>query len=362
MILQSVPAEEEFPENASLYGRSTENDRGPSRHTHAKRAVGLKQKACDVIHEGSTGVSRHFACLSVFFFLAVLGVGASVALLRRLGNEASRFARRQGRLVAFFSYSPSTDAALAWLGAALLTGTQPDMAIESTLFARQGSNATRRFLPDGELVGIWQPPLGGPPQIRALVHGDVSGMLRRVHGFGPPQVVDLSQLGTGKHSRTAPGIVSEADAFLALRALLSETAEEDEHAKNEDAQRRLKEARDAELVLVSHPHHIPYLATLARASGFRPVGLDPILYSQVPWLDFGCSPLGYAIGMSPQEGVQRELDRLSSFAESLRTANEEHAGKLSNLLDAANMTLTFDLCITEQVAQGVGNMPSVTDC
>lgn len=365
MILQSVPAEEsddeECLENASLYGKSAEHDKGPNKQTAAKRAASaLKQKARDVVQEGSHEVSRHFACLGVFFFLAVLGVGTSLALLRRLGDEAGRFANRKGPVVTFFSYSPSTDAALAWLGAALLTGEPPDIATGSTLFARQGPNTTG-FLPDGELMGIWHPPTGEPAQLRALAHGGVSGMLRRVHGFGPPRVLDLSQVARGKHSSLSQEIVSEADAFLAMRALLSDAAE-DEHRKSEDAQRRLGQSWAAELVLVSHPHHIPYLATLARASGFRPVGLDPILYSQVPWADFGCSSLGYSTGMSAQDSVQRELDRLSSLAKSLHNADEERAAKLNNLFSAANMTLAFDLCVTEHVAEGIGDMPSVTDC
>lgn len=88
------------------------------------------------------------------------------------------------------------------------------------------------------------------------------------------------------------------------------------------------------MVLVAHPHQLPYLslslgvcrrceelARMAAAAGFRKVALlEARLFGAVPWHSFGrgprtpvacgarrgCSPLGYAMGTNASEAVARE--------------------------------------------------------
>lgn len=359
--------EEVTREDASLYGRSSADacevpspDSSPA--ASAARKVGTaapKRKKVRKVAEvvlPTGGASIFIRTLGLCCCLGVFGVGVLLALLRRFGDEASKFSYSNGPVPVFFSFASSTDAALAWLASALLAGRPPNTTIGDTFFALQGQDVGR-FLPDGKLMGIWHPQVGSPMQ-NGLAHGRVSSMLRRVHGLGPPRVLDLSQVGRGRLAQIAMPMVPEADAFLALRALFADAAEQEESS----GQRRLSRKLQTQLILISHPHHVPYLAALAQASGFRPLGLDPALYSQVPWSDFGCDRLGYETGTSPQELLQRELSRLGSFAESLSGSDADNAAALQRLLIAANSTLHFNVCVTDLAAGGTGGANSTASC
>lgn len=358
MILQSVPPEDcddQHLEHAALYGRSSGSAASPV-ETSSSRAAVWRRRARDVASAASWDEPEQLGCrlgfLGACCCLGAVAVGACLALLQRLAAEAQRPAASEGPVLAFFSYAPSTDAALAWLAAALLAGELPVAPAGRAPFAPR----------DGDFLGLWQPAAAaGSARPRALAHGGVSGMLRRVHGLGPPRVADLT-----RRAGAGPGAaVPEADAFLAIRALLAEAEERQEEgqaARRGRAGPRRLGRRAAELVLVSHPHHLPYLAALAGAAGFRPLGLEPGVYGALPWADFGCDALGYPAGASPQAGLQQEAGRLQAYAASLHHADEKHRRQTQPIIEAANATLRFHLCVAASMARRANATSAAERC
>lgn len=99
------------------------------------------------------------------------------------------------------------------------------------------------------------------------------------------------------------------------------------------------------VVLISHPHHLPYLLALAWHSGLRPLVLDPATYSRVPWAQFGCDAFGYASSAQSGAELGREISRLNEYGQFLQHDSDvEQIAALRPLLAAANSTLRFYRC------------------
>jgi len=277
--------------------------------------------------------------------VGVVGICVCVKLLQRYASEneaaiaAANDGVTHGFALAVFSYAASpTNAALAWLVAALRSGEDDDLlsvasAAPMSFFAPPGLAGP--FVPDGDAVKIWpggapRPPASPP---RVLAHGDVATRLLQNHSLGHPFVSEL----------TTP----EADAFLEIRGLLAQAvAEGTAGGVNGDGGQKL--------VLVSHPHHLPYLVALAGASGFEAQVLHPAVYSAVPWGAFGCDALGYPRGASPQAGVDRERERLSRYINELQAGDTQQLAMLQPVLRAANATLRFHRCVATWTAGAGG--------
>jgi len=371
MILQAVSSQESDDdkggEDISLYGHSAEEGKAKPKRSKAAR---LKAKVRDIaLDERDHSFSSAF--LAVCCCLSVVGVIAALAILQRYGQEAGNVVATDVPPVVIFSYGANTDAALAWLSAAVMTGKMPEAGQESYFRPALGAKVKGApILPDGKLVSSWTPKKGYERGLRAWVHGDVAGMLRRVHNLGPPKVQDLSQPQTTAAPGGSTGLpshaagVPEPDAFLAIRSMLSSAKETGGAAPPGDGRsfRRLDIDNDFAndthpLVIISHPHHMPYLAALARGSGFEPLTLDPSVYDAVPWSDFGCNTLGYPVESSPKEALEREVKRLESYEQASRNNNdrEHHANTTRPIAAAAQATLRFHLCVAAKMERGKGD-------
>ncbi|OLQ13582.1 Glutaminyl-peptide cyclotransferase [Symbiodinium microadriaticum] len=125
----------------------------------------------------------------------------------------------------------------------------------------------------------------------------------------------IAQYGLAAPAVRATSAQTAADAFLDLRQILQEAG----GGSSEDG------ATEAHLVLVAHPHQLPYLALIAVASGFRRVALlDPQLFEAVPWRTFGCSRLGYGGGgAAATVALDQEAHRFESYAGQLKETEPE---------------------------------------
>lgn len=300
--------------------------------------AGLDNLVREVSLDSNSGKTRRgLAATAACFVLSVLGLGIVVTLMARYAAENHRGGSASGTTLVVFAFGSQwsngaspTDAALAYLSAALLGASGANLVEgagnASALVPPAQGRSGKATLPDGTLVKSWRPPVDGhEARILALVHGGGVASALGTYGFAAPRVRDLAAGGV-----TEP----EVDAFQLVRALLG------------------GEASGSELVIVSHPHHLPYLVVLARASGFRPVVLDPALYDQVPWARFGCDAAGYpsssmanatSAAARAREGVQRELGRLSAY-EVLREQDPAQFIELGPVLDVANATLYYYKC------------------
>jgi len=374
MIFHSVPTEE--PDDCDGEDGSVM----PAGHLHVRSLATLTD---DATGRGEHTPSWLLIALGVCCLLSVVGIGASLAVLSRFATEASGEgdataglealrAEDAGPLLALFSFGPSssrespTNAVLAWLAAALLEDGAANLSVAAvadatgavsgdaaTAVPPEPSDVGAAFLPDppvagpfvpdgGRTVRRWRPMPGktsSPP--RVFAHGEVAARLQRDYSLGPPRVRDL----TGPPGSETP----EEDVFLEIRALVAAvtvTAASLAHGgAGDQVDRPLDRAPRGELVLVSHPHHFPYLVVLSRAAGFEAAVLDPALLGRVPWQRFGCGPLGYGEGLSPWEGVGQEAGRLASYASALQVSDPILFGALQPVLAAANATLGFHRCV-----------------
>lgn len=358
MILQSVPTEdfEEFEnedgvrrtnsseDTTTLYGLSSNVE--PKKKNSAKRKMQKVQKAAHKIAERAEN-NYKITLLTLCCCLGTVGIGASLTLLSRYAaeNAVPTAPARADPVLAVFSYAnSSTNAALAALVATILdtgqlntTGTS-----ENTRF----SPGARRspFIPDGSTVKVWRPD-GKNDHLRAFAHGEVSRKLRRIHNLAPPQVQDLTlSPGTGEAGQALAQATLEADAFLEMHRLFEGGGG---GATGRTAPESAEAGGSAEIVLISHPHHLPYLMALAWASGFRAYTLDPSVYSGYHWDEFECSPFGYPSSTPPREGVEHEMRLFKAFLDMLRQGDPRHYASLQPIIRAANATLTFYRCTAD---------------
>jgi len=264
------------------------------------------------------------------FFFGVVVVGILVALLRRYGSEGHTSRLPRGELqpattLAAFSFNPlgtasSTDSALAWLLFQLLREKSVPLWLQdtatTTVPSQEGqasASSSAQQLADESPFRRWRPPTGAAEKsaLELLASSNLARFLQESYELGPPRVRDISSIG-------AEAGDSEMDVFLAIRAF----------GRSKD-----------ELVLVSHPHHLPYLFILARASGFKASVLDPDLYKFVPWVQLGCSETGYPTGVSPLAQLAEERRRVAAFADGLKSQDPERFSLLSSVLLAADSTL-----------------------
>lgn len=354
MILQSVPSEDYDEEENGLVSNSP---RPP-----ATRKLPLKARrvtAADHRISEEDEASWKLVALGICCFLGVVAVGASLAVLSRVGQDAG--GTLQGTLgngatgvkpvLAIFGFTIlgeesaeqalPTNNAVAWVAASLLKDhghllLSPYAKGEPAFAMPEGSATKGSYIPDGELVQSWRPAGAGrllrakasrTSALRAVVVGPISEILQAQYGLAAPAVRATS-------AQTA------ADAFLDLRQILQEAG----GGSSEDG------ATEAHLVLVAHPHQLPYLALVAVASGFRRVALlDPQLFEAVPWRTFGCSRLGYGGGgAAATVALDQEAHRFESYAGQLKETEPERLQRLQPLIEAVNATLDFHRCVARQ--------------
>jgi len=294
--------------------------------------------------------SWRLAALVICCCLSWVGVGASLAVLSRYATESEVTGQNSKKselpLIVVFSNEGAPDATvptnngLAWLMNSMLKGRLVRTVPEQGSRFVPGVPPPGPFIP-GEAADSWLPPTTtnkdkahpdkktGPNNLRVLVRGQVATILRQQYGFKPPQVRDMDQLWQS---------VPEADAFLQIRNHLKDVSGPGRPSPNTPTAQKL--------ILVSHPHRLPYLVLLARAAGFVVAVLDPVLYSVVPWSTFGCGPLGYASAADPHSAVHREDNRFRVYVDQLRSSDPDQLKVLEPLLRAANATLRFYKCTT----------------
>lgn len=351
MILHSVPTEDYDEENSLV----TEQPKPRQTKKLSKKQRRISASDHRVSANEEDEVSWKLVALGICCCLGVVATGASLAVLSRLGDDQGSHGTlgdgsvpSKRPLLAIFglrlveaSEALPSDNAVAWLASRLLSDADAaDAASKNAAAAAPGAfgvpEGRPQLLPDGQLVQSWRPKakvagrqLAGPTakRLRAVVVGPIAEILQAQHGLGPPAV-------------RSPGGVSQtaADAFLHIRELIRESSGK----ASEDG------ATEAQLVLVSHPHQLPYLSLMAAAAGFRRVAvLDPRLFEGIPWKTFGCSDLGYSLTTDAGKALAQEATRLESYVTQLRETEPERLQRLQALLQKVNATLAFHRCVVQ---------------
>lgn len=318
MILQAVPMED--PDDA--------DGEQPS--------DGSKPKARRLAVPMADDFGWRLAAVLLCCCLGAAGVVASLAVLSRFSEEAG--GPELPMLVVFSVASQdqletmATNNALAWVAAALLKGHPWEWtrAGPSSVFAPAISADGAWLLPG---VRAWRPPSDASPAVSsAMVHGAVAGILRQREGLTPPALNVLEAAG-------------EADAWLQLRSQLEAV-----------------DLRQKPLLLLSHPHRLPFLSVLALSSGLHPLALDPGMLSAVPWETFGCGSLGYAASVPPVQRVALEEARLAAFTEDMRRSDPERFESMLPAIRAANATIAVHHCIAAQMELGSEAAEAARSC
>eukprot|EP00929_Paragymnodinium_shiwhaense_P065679 TRINITY_DN32908_c0_g1_i1.p1 TRINITY_DN32908_c0_g1~~TRINITY_DN32908_c0_g1_i1.p1 ORF type:complete len:363 (+),score=75.41 TRINITY_DN32908_c0_g1_i1:77-1165(+) len=286
---------------------------------------------------------RLITAVAICCCLGIGIVGGLMAVLSRVASESEGGGDEAGPPVflAVFSYGNTssgsispTSTAVAWLISRILL-----KGVESLKTVANGSAAYRGifvpdpppvafpFVPDNRTLTIWRPEPGlqaKPAGLQVLAHGRVAEVLSQEHGLGVESIHALDSAAT-----------PEADAFLRIRTLL--------------------EAREvkAKLVVAAHPHHLAYLAVLAKSAGLQLQVLDPSLFNMVPWSDFGCGPLGYGLSTSPVAMLDREVERLTTLTSSLQDSDApEEWADISPVVAAATSSLQYHHCVAAAATAG----------
>jgi len=345
MILSSVPVEEENqaqqdwddqPED-SLYGlggHARQPRKGPlvAGRKAAGRKVTSTVRMLAVHEEEKTRLCKIVTAGVISCSLLGIAVLASISLLQRYAAEKdTEIHGEEGPLLAVFSYAGApTNAALAWLVMKLLSkeglGSKPN---NPSYFALPRGSSLRSFIPDGNIVKVWRPVWKSGTSLKVAAHGGVTSALRQFHNLGPPRLNDLAPPGPPR---------LEADAFLEIRKI-------DSKRKRLHSDQKSSVSSSSSVVLISHPHHLPYLLALAWHSGLRPLVLDPAVYSRVPWSQFGCDAFGYASSIQAGPALSREMAGLNAYSQFLEV--DQHVQQLDSLgplLAVANATLRFYRC------------------
>lgn len=354
MILQSIPTEdfEEFDNELTPRDSSPQSDAAtdgttlyghssgvvPKKKNSAKRKI---KKAANVIKESTEGNYR-FTLLGICCCMGVVATGASLALLSRYAEENTVDTPLDFvPMLAIFSYAiagTTTNNALAGLAAALLNNDELNRTETSDIKFKPVGQVSGPFIPDGNIVKIWQPKKMSE-DLQAFAHGEVSRKLRRIHNFEPPQLLDLTlPVGSGLPGQTSNAATLEVDAFLEMRRYF------EGKGSGENGGSR-------EIVLISHPHHLPYLMALAWHSGFKAYILDPAVYATFPWDEFGCNTFGYPPDMLPNAGVEHEMNVFRHYVDMLREGDSQQYTLLQPVIRAANATLNFYRCTADRGRQ-----------
>lgn len=345
MILHSVPTEDYDEENSLV----TEQPKPRQTKKLSKKQRRISASDHRTAANEEDEVSWKLVALGICCCLGVVATGASLAVLSRLGDDqGSHGTLGDGSvpsvrpLLAIFglrlveaSEALPSDNAVAWLASRLLSSQAVDDAVNGGAF--RVPEGRPQLLPDGQLVQSWRPKANAKAgrqmaekakRLRAVVVGPIAEILQAQHGLGPP----LLRSPGGGVSQTA------ADAFLHIRELIRESSGK----ASEDG------ATEAQLVLVSHPHQLPYLSLMAAAAGFRRVAvLDPRLFGGIPWNTFGCSDLGYSLTTDAGKALAQEATRLESYVTQLRETEPDRLQRLQPLLEKVNATLAFHRCVVQ---------------
>eukprot|EP00927_Polykrikos_kofoidii_P074648 TRINITY_DN70681_c0_g1_i1.p1 TRINITY_DN70681_c0_g1~~TRINITY_DN70681_c0_g1_i1.p1 ORF type:complete len:362 (-),score=59.58 TRINITY_DN70681_c0_g1_i1:123-1208(-) len=344
MILQAVPTEE--PEDSD--GEDV--------------VLGTGARSLQRFADAEEATNWRLIAVGICCSIGVVGVGASLALLSRYASETEAAAnlaaeRAQPRtMIAVLSFGGAssgvaspTSTAVAWIIATLLKGGASNLtqALGGST-SNTGGVTADAIGTSGQIHGLFvpEPPPKGPfipgksefkswwpvqdssgATLEALAHGRVAQVLRDDYGIDGSNVHILG-------SATTP----EADVFLLIRSL-------SQFAKQSDAAG--ESASKSPLVIASHPHHMPYLAVLAKAAGLDAMVLNPAMFEAVPWAAFGCNSMGYARDASPTSILDGEVRRLDAFASQVRLSDPQQAIALLPTLQAANATLRYHLCVAK---------------
>lgn len=305
--------------------------------------------------------TKHLTCLGFCFLLAILVTLSSLALMSRMKKAVSDEKARSKlneTILAVFSFSKAgrekqalpTNRVLAWLTFALLTGQghrhcqgQQPSNEPCQIVAKFRGNASGIFAPvspvegpfiPGSTIKSWRPPSLDKSQgtIYAVGHGDVARVLQQEFHLKEPVFREVER-------RPVNGEAFETDVLLEVRNLLADS----EHP---NGPRRL--------VIISHPHHVPYLAVLAKSARFDVAVLDPRIYEELPWEMYGCGPLGYGPFAAAEDGIAKESKALQSYGSALQITDPGALDALRPVLRAANATLDFHQCVVHKLSIGGG--------
>lgn len=284
---------------------------------------------------------------------------ASVSALL-IVNKFSPATKHMPLIFAAFSFGDSdpslepTNAALAWLVHAIAEGSglcehrEIGCEFAPNFTHRSSEHSSFKFQPgikgftDTDLARIWQPMVsewGSPAvetrQILVFGHGSIAANLRTHHNWKPPEFFDVSRQ-NGGNGEILPR-VPEVDAFLEIRRQVAQSSR-----GNVNPDEML------EVVLVSHPHHIPYLVVIANAAGFVPLIVHSSLFDAVPWSFFKCGLLGYPLDMPAVSVLAGESRKLREFADSMNSNQAKLFDAL--LLKAAQAISGYLHCAAVQSA------------
>lgn len=354
MILQSVPTEDYDEENTLV---TEEPKPRPKKLSRKHRRI----SASDHRTSEEDEVSWKLVALGICCCLGVVATGASLAVLSRLGTDQGGAHGTledgtvpQRPLLAIFglrlvetSEALPSDNAVAWLATQFLRARSERGSAAPNPAAGAVPPGSAHFrpveaapalLPDGSLVQSWRPsrrlsagsgggtaPTARRTPLRAVAVGPISEILQAQHGLHAPEL-------------RSPSGQTAADAFLHIREMIRESSGK----SSEDG------ATEAQLVLVSHPHQLPYLSLMAAAAGFRKVAVaDPRLFEGIPWRTFGCTDLGYSRGTNASHALAQEAVRLESYVTQLRETEPQRLERLQPLLQKVNATLAFHRCVVQ---------------
>jgi hypothetical protein len=291
----------------------------------------------ETVHK-SFGQNCLFVAFGICFCLSCIGIGILVVVLVRLGREHA--AGHKQPVLAIFDHGSGdgdaspTNAALAWLVAALLQGTPFKSGNADAAWLTIGPAP---FIPDDEVVQSWQPQQS-VLEPTAVVHGEVAMAMQAKYEFGP----DRLQYMTAEVTHESVDHASETDALLELRHLyLDVHSVSDNPDTSTDARAELG-GTPSELILVSHPQHLPNHAVVAKATGLVFRTLHPSFFASVPWADFGCGDQGYPSTVSASDAIEREAQRLDVFVGEL---DQDQMKSVEEVLKAARATLKFYRCV-----------------
>mmetsp|Transcript_13342 Transcript_13342/g.29968 ORF Transcript_13342/g.29968 Transcript_13342/m.29968 type:complete len:315 (-) Transcript_13342:8-952(-) len=264
---------------------------------------------------------RNFTTLGICCCTSVLCIGVALALMSRLASEGDHNARSPTVLAVFSfgngGHSTQRNQALAWVTSELLKGKSlSSISHGDHVDALMPRTTDQICIPDGNAVRSWHPSGHVVDGSSVFVHGEVAREAR--DSYGLTEVATIGDL--------VGSDLPETDSFVYIYRELAERAN--------------GKAVEPTAVVISHPHHLPYLAVLAAAARFRVLVLPAPTLSHMRWSDFNCTQLGYAAEENVQEVLQMEQKRLNEYAAELGSMDPA----LARVVEVANATLQYYHC------------------
>mmetsp|Transcript_54496 Transcript_54496/g.129925 ORF Transcript_54496/g.129925 Transcript_54496/m.129925 type:complete len:331 (-) Transcript_54496:56-1048(-) len=272
---------------------------------------------------------RSFTTLGVCCLCSVVLIGVALALLSRLATEGNPKIVLEPMVLAVFSFGSDQLAtprnqALAWVTSQILKGKPMDTistVADSSSTVRLQSPAVAAFIPDGTSVLSWRPTEIHAEE-RTFIHGEVAAEIQDKYKIPASAFMEVKD--------ATASYMAETDTFLYIHRHLDKQANRNFVAPK--------------AVIISHPHHLPFLVVLAAAQRFQPLVIESSILSHMEWSNFGCTPLGYSPQEEPEETLRTEQSKLNTYASELSMMDPEQFQGLSKVIEVANATLQYYQC------------------